>query len=233
MERDKVLTRSLLNIMWSPNTFRTKRLPLYPTTKLTIKVWDKLLATRMEKGKYCAYAPVEVIEEVSQWLSLKPLASNALETNILAFPVLQEKYNLPNSLIFQYLQLKSIIQDKVTFQKLAPKPQESYALALIERCNLAPTKSKSLSLCYKTLLDTPTPQSVKYVTQWEQEGISGLTDGDWLGSLNALKGLTTCFSQKDNIPMVPYPTKITANLPGRKPQFLEMRIPYRNNDAPM
>ncbi|CAH2295251.1 Hypothetical predicted protein, partial [Pelobates cultripes] len=57
---------------------------------------------------------------VSPWLSLKPWIAHTInyisdvcsQSTFLAFPDLQSKFQLPNSLIFQYLQFKSIIHTK-------------------------------------------------------------------------------------------------------------------------
>ncbi|CAH2329509.1 Hypothetical predicted protein [Pelobates cultripes] len=112
----------------------------------------------------------------------------------MAFPTLQANYKIPNSFMFQFIQLKSIVHTKVTLKLPTTPLQGTHTLTIITRCMSAPTKPKSLSLCYKTLLGHTPPHAFNYVKQWGKEDMPELTDNQWLQSLNALKGLTSCFS---------------------------------------
>ncbi|CAH2223496.1 Hypothetical predicted protein, partial [Pelobates cultripes] len=202
MEQEKFSPHLMLNILWSPKLYRPKKLQLYPTTRLTIQIWDKLLITLSEKGKFCIYAPLEALEGVSDWLSLKPWATYGVkhikdlcsQTDLMAFPTLQTNYKIPNSFMFQYIQLKSIVHTRVTLKLPTTPPKGTHTLTIITRCLSAPTKPKSLSLCYKTLLSYTPPHAFNYVKQWGKDNIPELTDSQWFQSLNALRGLTSCFS---------------------------------------
>ncbi|CAH2306948.1 Hypothetical predicted protein, partial [Pelobates cultripes] len=59
MEIDKAYPHPILHIMWSPKIHRPQKITLYPTSTVTLKYWDKLMATVSEKGKYCTYTPIE------------------------------------------------------------------------------------------------------------------------------------------------------------------------------
>ncbi|CAH2224438.1 Hypothetical predicted protein [Pelobates cultripes] len=147
-----------------------------------------------DEKKFCVHAPLGALEEISPWLSLKTWMSRGVtriqdlcySSGIIPFLDLQQQFQLPNSLIFTYLQLKSMILTKVSTTPNLKTTPSNPLKTLIERCHSAPTKPKALSLCYKTLSDQAPPRTFKYVMQWEKENMPRLSDEQWLQSLSAL-----------------------------------------------
>ncbi|CAH2285179.1 Hypothetical predicted protein, partial [Pelobates cultripes] len=103
-------------------------------------------------------------------------------------------YNLPPSFIFPYVQLKSIIQERVLLTTQTTDNTNTERLALYDRCRTAPIRARSLSLSYAALRHTNTMPDFSFMAQWNREQTIRFPKDQWLRSILALKGITSCYS---------------------------------------
>ncbi|CAH2255596.1 Hypothetical predicted protein, partial [Pelobates cultripes] len=112
----------LVDLLWTPATYRPKDKSLLPTTKLTIYHWDKLRQKHYDTHKFHPRTPLTALKAISPWLSLHSWVKlgithieQVLQGGLIKpFPDLQEEFKLTNSSVFPYLQLKSVLPTHVT-----------------------------------------------------------------------------------------------------------------------
>ncbi|CAH2276098.1 Hypothetical predicted protein, partial [Pelobates cultripes] len=169
---------SLVDLLWTPATYRPKDKSLLPTTKLTIFHWDKLRQNHHDTHKFHPRTPLTALKAISPWLSLHSWVKLGIthieqvlhEGLIKPFPELQEEFKLTNSSVFPYLQLKSVLPTHVTQNPLLNDPDFKDIASLYDRCWKTPTKPKSISLCYQLILRATPMVIPNFVTQWLVEG---------------------------------------------------------------
>ncbi|CAH2219799.1 Hypothetical predicted protein, partial [Pelobates cultripes] len=142
MENEYGTGNSAIHYMWTPKQLRDKSQALLPLTRTTIQVWDQLHRLQATDNKFLKWAPIEALQSISPWLSFKKWSALGIthitnlcsQRDIIPFPDLQTAYNLPPSFIFSYVQLKSIIQERVLLTTQTTDNPNTERLALYDRC---------------------------------------------------------------------------------------------------
>ncbi|CAH2273902.1 Hypothetical predicted protein [Pelobates cultripes] len=202
MERTQFTVISLTDYLWTPRKFRTKHTDLFPTTQLTISIWDTFMETIGHKDTLHTKSPISVLRTIVPNTPLKDWntagvtkISQLLDAKgIIPFPALQTQWQLPNRAIFSYLQLKSAIQAHTPSLHKPPDATRLTSYLLLDRCWATPTKPKTLTLCYKAWQELSTTTSHPYKLHWETDCGTVLTDRDWLCALNGLSKWTKCYT---------------------------------------
>ncbi|CAH2318997.1 Hypothetical predicted protein [Pelobates cultripes] len=170
------------DILWTPKHLRDKNATMLPTSRTTIQIWDHLHKKFENITKFSPWAPITTLHSISPWLSLHKWKDKGIthitdiyqNGTVLSFPDIQLKYALPSNYIFPYLQLKSIINDRVHTQTQhtpAPNPD---LIAIYNRCRNTPIKAKALSLGYAALGQHPLLTNFAFTIQWHKEGLPQL-----------------------------------------------------------
>ncbi|CAH2321575.1 Hypothetical predicted protein [Pelobates cultripes] len=240
MERTQFTVISLTDYLWTPRKFRTKHTDLFPTTQLTISIWDTFMETIGHKDTLHTKSPISVLRTIVPNIPLKDWntagmtkISQLLDAKgIIPFPVLQTQWQLPNRAIFSYLQLKSAIQAHTPSLHTPPDATRLTSYLLLDRCWTTPTKPKTLTLCYKAWQELSTTTSHPYKLDWETDWGTVLTDCDWLRALNGLSKWTKCYTHKKTpLPLVHDPTETSPHIPQYAQYLLEVQCNYRNLGA--
>ncbi|CAH2325708.1 titin isoform X1 [Pelobates cultripes] len=154
---------TMVEVLWTPRHLRDKNTPMLPTSRLTLQMWDYLHKRHTSTTKFSSWAPITTLHSISPWLSLHKWKDKGIthitdichQGTILPFPDIQLKYTLPPSYIFPYLQLKSIIKEKVQTPTQHATAPNLDLIAIYNRCQKTPIKAKALSLGYAVLGQHP------------------------------------------------------------------------------
>ncbi|CAH2246250.1 Hypothetical predicted protein [Pelobates cultripes] len=195
--------RSLATLyMWMPRNLRDKSQDFLPLTKFTIQVWDQFHRSQTASNKFLKWAPIGALHSISPWLSFAKWSEKGIthidtlcsQGEVIPFPELQVAHDLPPSFIFPYMQLKSIIKERVLLAPQLADHSSKERLALYDRCRKAPVKARSLSLSYAALRHNSMMPEFSFIAQWNREQTTRFTKDQWLRSILALKGITSCYS---------------------------------------
>ncbi|CAH2296162.1 Hypothetical predicted protein, partial [Pelobates cultripes] len=138
-----------------------------------MKQWDSLHHSKNKSEKFHPRAPMAALGSLAPGLTwsswrkqgITHIADAYHNQQLMPFPDLQKKYGLPNSSIFQYLQLKSIAAHKILTQRDTTPHDHHFLDAIHDRCWQTPTKPKSLALCYASLLHNTATTHFPYEKQ--------------------------------------------------------------------
>ncbi|CAH2305468.1 Hypothetical predicted protein [Pelobates cultripes] len=202
MENARAPGGSLVGMLWTPAHTRPNMLHLFNTSITTIKQWDTLHRTQHKLNKFHPRAPITALNSLTPGLTMnswikhgiKHIVDTYQDHRLMPFPDLQRKFDLPNASVFQYLQLQSMATYKILTKSDMTSTNLQHLDPLHDQCWLSPTKPKALSLCYNILLNAVAMKTPNYEQQWHTEYDSSPSGNTWLQSLNALKGITNCYS---------------------------------------
>ncbi|CAH2251140.1 FGFR1 oncogene partner L homeolog isoform X3 [Pelobates cultripes] len=183
MERDQFQDSSITDYLWTPKHLRYMHTPFFPTTRLTIMMWDTFMAQIGYRHKLHPKAPLTVLKNITQSLSLSHWTRVGLDRlehfledryRVITFTELRRKWNVPVQDTFKYLQVRSIL----TSHALPPPTPTSTNNPLMSslimlRCRDTPNKPKALSICYRTWLAMQPDVPPLCKKQWEGDLAGG------------------------------------------------------------
>ncbi|CAH2273718.1 Hypothetical predicted protein [Pelobates cultripes] len=110
--------RGLKYLFWIPHRYRKLHQDVPPTTRLLLKVWDTATKQWGQDKGWAQATPLYSLYLANPAFDYRPWTSRGCvrvshlydQNKLLDFPDLQRKYSLPHNTIFQYLQLKSMLQ---------------------------------------------------------------------------------------------------------------------------
>ncbi|CAH2284306.1 Hypothetical predicted protein, partial [Pelobates cultripes] len=188
MENNYFPRSSVVDVLWTPKHLRDKSTSLLPTSRITLQMWDYLHKRHENTAKFSPWAPITTLHSISPWLSLHKWKDKGIthitdiyqHGTILPFPDIQLKYALPSNYIFPYLQLKSIIKERIQTPTQHAPALNLDLIAIYNRCRKAPIKAKALSLGYAALGQHPPLTNFAFAIQWHKEGHPQFTTVQWL-----------------------------------------------------
>ncbi|CAH2223038.1 Hypothetical predicted protein, partial [Pelobates cultripes] len=202
MERAQFRNQGLLEYLWTPKHLRSKRQDLFPTTQLTMAVWDEFMGATGYNNSFHPKSPISTLRAtvpdipLLDWhkAGIKHISQLMTEGKVTPFPTLQAQWQLPSRAIFSYLQSKSVLEAYTTTAHNSKGSPQVTSQLLIDRCWSSPNKPKTLTLCYKTWQELTPTKPHPHKAQREKDCDITLSDTEWLHVLNGLSKRTKCFS---------------------------------------
>ncbi|CAH2284201.1 tubulin beta-2B chain [Pelobates cultripes] len=188
MENAQLPGLNIVDTLWTPKHLRTSKLNLFPTTNLTLNIWDTFMATLGCKTSFHTRAPLTVLGgttpdlPIAKWVKAGITNIHQLmdSRDLMQFTDKQAKWHIPTGELFTYRRLKGTIQTHVHKHKPA-QGQSLPTDGIIDRCWTTPGKLKAVSLCYKMWENTTNQQTPPCKAKWEEDCSLPITNEDWAG----------------------------------------------------
>uniref|UniRef100_A0A3P9J6K5 Reverse transcriptase zinc-binding domain-containing protein n=1 Tax=Oryzias latipes TaxID=8090 RepID=A0A3P9J6K5_ORYLA len=184
MEQDSYISGSLASVVSSPLPLDKKLIPNNPVILGSLKIWQQFrIHFKHKQGLLSApivtnvlFPPSFIDSTFQVWANkgIDTLKKLFNEGHFLSFEQLQEKFNLPSSDFFRYLQVRSFV--KKHFSPSLQTPPGSW----IDEClTLDPSKKGVISYLYHMFNTAAAPSLEIMKKQWQKELGLEITGTQW------------------------------------------------------
>uniref|UniRef100_A0A803J749 Reverse transcriptase domain-containing protein n=1 Tax=Xenopus tropicalis TaxID=8364 RepID=A0A803J749_XENTR len=219
IENQATAPLKLAHLFWIPKPSRLTPSDLLPTSKHALDLWDTTahkfkLSTTDTKLKTIFnnkdFTPGCTPANFKTWIAanLTTIKALAPEQKIISFQECTDKYEILNTQLFQYLQIKHYIEAKIKTQKNNP-------LTYLENiCHRQSQPEHLISMLYYQLAKDTTPLQQKYMTKWEEDLGTTISEQTWSHIWTAAKKTSICATSSERAYKIIYrwyytPTRIS------------------------
>ncbi|CAH2296437.1 Hypothetical predicted protein, partial [Pelobates cultripes] len=192
--------QDITTLAWLPRSHRPKYRNMLPTTRLSLSLWDKH-QTKSWPSEYPSPAmKLQALTTLIPYFNAKTWTSHGVthlhqlldKGNLISFERLQTEYQVPKTLLFSHIQIKS------WFHKYHPpkaQPEQSTQLSTAEQmCLQTKPPNKPMSQLYHEITRKAYLTKPSFIAAWELDLNMKLTDTQWLHIFSANKNLKMCAS---------------------------------------
>uniref|UniRef100_A0A803J671 Reverse transcriptase domain-containing protein n=1 Tax=Xenopus tropicalis TaxID=8364 RepID=A0A803J671_XENTR len=177
----------ITSIIWIPPQLRKGQKTYLPATVATLKIWDSIIHSDNLKNGLYSHFPITGFQKIIDNLNL--IAWTQANITMFAdlfqklifqpFTYLRNKFRVPNSTFFAYLQLSSYLRTN-SLQKLKILSTEQNRLYTLLQ------QSSKISQYYARLLDLPTQETTPHMKKWEADINTTIDSIDWNNAFSTL-----------------------------------------------
>lgn len=191
MEREDCLPYSVGAILLSPTPLASTLYNNNPVIKSTIKILKQMIKNfKLKTLSLCipissnpSFQPSCVDGAFNVWRDFGICTLNDLYSNdiFMTFQQVQERFGLPNSNFFRYLQIRNYVQSHLSQFQIA-KPD------VLDKCLSESSRyQNNISVIYNSLQEVSNPSTAHIKGEWEKELGSPIDDKIWQQALSNIK----------------------------------------------